>query len=258
MAYEKEMKMLERAEKETSPIDSISGIVPGGLSVDDALVICEGNIRRRLDQGERLVGYKVGLTNLAAREKMGMPDSFYGYLLESMMLDNGCELRMEALIEPKIESEICFRLGKDLEGKDLTVGDVLKATDGVSASFEICDARIRSWACRYPDFFADNGLACRVVLAGKWFPPEAVDFPAESVILSRDGVTIAEGRGELCMGHPARAVAWLTGKLAERGKGLKAGQIVMTGTLTPITPMEKDAVYQSRFSTLGSVKITTV
>ena len=258
MAYEKEMQMLERAEKEVRPVDPISDFVPGGLSVDNAHAICEGNIQRRLDKGERIVGYKVGLTNIAAREKMGMPDSFYGYLLDSMMLESGCKLRMEALIEPKIESEICFKLKKDIQGKGLTIDDVLDATGGVSAAFEICDARIKGWACRYPDFFADNGLACRVALSGTWHPAKDVDLRNEKVALSRNGEKIAEGKGELCMGHPAKAVAWLAGRLADRGKGLKAGQIVMTGTLTPITPMVKGVIYLSQFSTLGSVKITTV
>lgn len=258
MAYENEMRMLEQAEKGIRPISSIADFFPGGLSVDDAHLICEGNIQRRLEEGERIVGYKVGLTNIAAREKMGMPDSFYGYLLESMLLESGCELRMDAFIEPKIESEICFKLAKDIQGKGLTVDDVVNATEAVSASFEICDARIKGWACRYSDYFADNGLACRVVLAGTWHPVKDVDLRNETVQLHRNGEKIAGGRGELCMGHPAKAVAWLAGKLADRGKGLKAGQIVMTGTLTPITPMERGVAYLSRFLTLGSVRITTV
>ena len=57
-------------------------------------------------------------------------------------------------------------------------------------------------------------------------------------------------------GHPAKAVAWLVGKLADRNKGLEAGQIVMTGTLTPILPIEKGATYAAKFSTLGEVTAT--
>jgi 2-keto-4-pentenoate hydratase len=80
-------------------------------------------------------------------------------------------------------------------------------TDAVSASFEICDARIRDWKCPYPDFFADNGFSARIVLSGHWVPVCEVDLLGESVVLLKDGERIAEGRGEMALGHPANAVA---------------------------------------------------
>ena len=162
---------------------------------------------------------------------------------------------MSDFIAPKIECEICFRLGKDLKGKGLTVEEVLMATEAVSGSFEICDARIRDWKCPYPDFFADNGFSGRVVLPGRWLPVAQVDLLNESVALIQDGKSLAEGKGEMAMGHPAKSVAWLAAKLHERGRGLKAGQIIMTGTLTPITPIQKGSDYAARFSTLGQVTV---
>ncbi|MBW1789105.1 MAG: fumarylacetoacetate hydrolase family protein [Deltaproteobacteria bacterium] len=258
MVYEDEMKRLEQAEKTRKPIDPISQSFSGDLPLEGAYAICEGNIQRRLDSGEKIVGFKVGLTNIAAREKMGMPDSFYGYLLDSMVLESGVRLKREGLIEPRLESEICFKLKSDLQGKDLTVDDVMIATEGICASFEICDARIGNWACAYPDFIADNGMSCRVALGGTWHPAADIDLPNERAVLTCNGEKIAEGAGELSMGHPAKVVAWLAGKLADRGKGLKAGQIVMTGTLTGMTPMEKGAEYAAAFSTLGEVTLSVV
>jgi len=258
MAFEREREILLRAERERVPIGPLSDLVPGGLSLEDAHAICEANIQSRLDAGEKLAGFKVGFTNIAVRQRMGLPDSTYGYLLDTMILGNDARVPMSELIAPKIECEICFQLGADLEGKGLTIADVLAATQGVCASFEICDARIKDWKCPYPDFFADNGFSARVVLSGKWFPVSQVDLLGETVVLTQDGQKIAEGKGEMALGHPANAVAWLAGKLAERGKGLKAGQIVMTGTLTPITPIAKGSTYVARFSTLGEVRATFV
>jgi 2-keto-4-pentenoate hydratase len=255
MAFEKEQRILEQAEKDRKPVGPISDLVPGGLSLEDAHAICEGNIQKRLESGEKLAGFKVGFTNFAVREKMGFPDSTYGYLLDSMRLQSGVDLPMSDLIVPKIECEICFRLGKDLKGKGLTVEDVLRATEAVSGSFEICDARIRDWKCPYPDFFADNGFSGRVVLPGRWVPLSQLDLLNETVVLLQDGKTLAEGKGEMAMGHPAKAVAWLAGKLDERGRALTAGQIIMTGTLTPITPVQKGSRYMARFSTLGQVTV---
>ncbi|NLG26933.1 MAG: 2-keto-4-pentenoate hydratase, partial [Chloroflexi bacterium] len=154
---------------------------------------------------------------------------------------------------PKIECEICFRLGKDLAGPGLTIEQVLAATDRVSAAFEICDARIKDWKCPYPDFLADNGFSARVVLPGDWRPVTSVDLLGEEVTLTQDGAVMAQGVGEAAMGHPAKAVAWLAGKLAQRGKSLRAGQIVMTGTLTPILPIVRGSTYVATYATLGKV-----
>ena len=82
------------------------------------------------------------------------------------------------------------------------------------------------------------------------------DFLNEKVVLTQAGKELAQGTGALAMGHPAKAVAWLVGKLADRNKGLEAGQVVMTGTLTPILPIEKGATYVAKFSTLGEVTAT--
>lgn len=258
MAFEKEMQILVDAEKARKPVGPISDLVQGGLTLDAAHQICESNIASRIKAGEKIAGYKIGFTNLAVREKMGLPDSTYGYLMESMLMKNGVKVAMSDLIAPKIECEICFKLKSPLKGKDLSTEDVVKATDGVCASFEICDARIKDWKCPYPDFFADNGFSARVVLSGKWQPASGFDFLKEEVVLTQNGKELARGTGALAMGHPAKAVAWLAAKLADRNKGLEAGQIVMTGTLTPILPIEKGTTYVAKFSTLGEMTASFV
>jgi 2-keto-4-pentenoate hydratase len=249
--------VLREAEASRTAVGPVSDLVEGGLSLDLAHTICEANIARREAAGEQVVGYKVGFTNIAVREKMGLPDSTYGYLLGGMVLESGGSLAMDELIAPKVESEICVRLAADLAGPGVTATDVMAAADAVRASFEICDARILDWKCPYPDFFADNGFSARIVLGGRgWLPIGEVDLLAEAVVLSKDGQAFAEGRGEMALGGPANAVAWLANKLADRGRGLKAGQLVMTGTLTPITPIERGSTYVASFSTLGSVEKT--
>ena len=247
---------LREAEAARTAIGPASDLVDGGLTLDAAHAVCEHNVARRLDAGDRVVGYKVGFTNIAVRDKMGLPDSTYGYLFEDMVLESGGSLDLGELIAPKIETEICFRLKNDLKGAGLGVEDVLAATDAVSASFEVCDARILDWKCPYPDFFADNGFSARIVLSGQWVPVHDVDLLGETVRLAKSGEVFAEGVGEMAMGHPANAVAWLAGKLAQRGRSLKAGDLVMTGTLTPITPIEQGLAYEGAFSTLGKVEKT--
>jgi 2-keto-4-pentenoate hydratase len=249
--------VLRDAEASRTAIGPVSDLVEDGLTLDMAHDICESNIARREAAGERVVGYKVGFTNIAVRDKMGLPDSTYGYLLGGMVLETGGSLALAEMIAPKIESEICVRLGRDLSGPGVTAADVLAAADAVRASFEICDARILDWKCPYPDFFADNGFSARIVLGGAgWLAVDQVDLLNETVVLSKDGEAFAEGRGEMALGSPANAVAWLANKLAARGRSLAAGMLVMTGTLTPITPIERGSTYVASFSTLGAVQMT--
>ncbi|MGD2269992.1 MAG: hypothetical protein PVI06_06285 [Desulfobacterales bacterium] len=256
MSFEKQIQILAKAEKDRKPVKPISDSVSGELSLNDAQEICAGNIQMRLDAGEKLVGYKIGFCNIPVREKMGWPDSMYGCILDSMVIKADATVPMSELIEPKIECEICFKLSRDLSGQNISFEDVLAATEGVSASFEICDSRICDWQCPFPDILADNGFAGRVVLPHVWQPVSGLDLPGETVVLWQNGKKISEGKGEAAMGHPANSVIWLVNKLAERGKGLKAGQFVMTGTLTPILPIEKGATYVASFSSLGEIRVT--
>lgn len=254
MNLDKVRQALVEAEAKQEAIGPVSDMVEGGLSLDQAHEVCEANIQARLDDGETHVGYKVGFTNIPVRDDMGLPDSTYGYLLDSMILASGGTFDMDELIAPKIECEICFKLKAPLSGKDVTREQVLAATEGVRASFEICDARIRNWECPYPDFFADNGFSARVILGEDgWMAPDALDLLTEGVVLTQDGQELARGQGKDAMGHPANAVSWLAGKLADRGKGLEAGDLVMTGTLTPILAIERGSTYRASFLTLGDV-----
>jgi 2-keto-4-pentenoate hydratase len=103
MAFEKELQVLVEAEKNRKPIGPVSDMVAGGLSLDDAYRICERNIEKRVQAGQKVVGFKIGFTNLAVREKMGLPDSTYGYLMDSMVLKSGVKVTMSELIAPKLE-----------------------------------------------------------------------------------------------------------------------------------------------------------
>jgi 2-keto-4-pentenoate hydratase len=247
-------RVLGEAEKTRRAVGPVSDLVVGGLTADLGHAVCEAGIQARIADGERIAGYKVGATNMHVRLAMGLPDATYGYLMGTMILPTGGELRMDEFIDPRLECEICFRLARDLAGPDLTIEQVLDATEAVSASFELCDSRIKDWKCPYPDWLADNGFAARIVLPDRWLPVGDIDLLEEAVVLTQDGNKIAEGKGEMVLGHPANAVAWLARKLHERGRSLSAGMVVMTGSLTTVTPVERASRYVASFSRLGTVE----
>ncbi len=259
MKYRKVLEALQKAERDRVPLGPVSDMVPGGLTLDDAKAIAEEGIRQRLQKGEKLVGYKVGFTNIPVRRKMGLPGPTYGYILDSMVLKSGDVCHMDELIGPKIETEICFRLKENLSGSDLSIEKIMRATEGVRPAMEICDARIKDWRCPYPDFFADNGFSARIVLGGDdWLDIKDIDLREVKVVLYRNGVEIAEGKGANALDHPANAVIWLAEEIAKRKKSIKAGELIMTGTLTPILTVSRGDYYRAVFSTLGEVTVTFV
>jgi 2-keto-4-pentenoate hydratase len=259
MKHQKLLEALQKAEKTRVAIGPVSDMVPGGLTLDEAKAIAEEGVRQRLEKGEKMSGYKVGFTNIAVRQKMGLPGSTYGYILDTMVLKSGDVCRMDELIAPKIETEICFRLKKRLSASDLTVEKVMKATEGVRPAFEICDARIKDWKCPYPDFFADNGFSARIVLGGDgWTNAKDIDLREVQDSLYKNGEKIAEGKGSNALDHPANAVIWLAQELAKRGRIIDAGELVMTGTLTPILPVSRNDKYRAAFSQLGEVTVSFV
>ncbi len=101
MAFEELREILVKAERERVPVGPLSDHVEGGLTLDQAHTICEENFQVRLDSGEEMRGYKVGFTNIPVRDKMGLPDSTYGYLLNTMVLESGGEFQMNELIAPR-------------------------------------------------------------------------------------------------------------------------------------------------------------
>src|ERR1035437_7980269 len=98
------MDVLVEAERTSTAVGPVSDLVAGGLTLDMAHLVCEGNLARRLARGGSVAGVKVGFTNLAVRDKMGLPDSTYGYLLDSMVLESGGGLAMAQFVAPKIET----------------------------------------------------------------------------------------------------------------------------------------------------------
>lgn len=236
----------------------MASLVRGGLTVELADTICECNVADRLAAGERVVGYKVGFTNAAARAGLGFPDPMYGYIFETTVLASGSELPMRRYIAPWIEAEICFRLRTGIDAQYPTIDDVLRATDAVCGALEICDARVPDWRAAYADAIADNGYAGAIILSNEWCPPDGIDLVGELAELQRDGEPVGQGHGKAVMGNPAGAVAWLATRLALRGRRLEAGNLVMSGSLTPITAIERGRNYAATFTTLGVVELASI
>ena len=218
-------------------LDPLSSRHPD-ITIEDAYAIQQRLIARRLGAGERVVGKKIGVTSQAVMNMLGVFQPDFGILLDGMVYNEGQPIEARTLIQPKAEGEIAFVLKKDLMGPGVTAADVMAATEGVMACFEIVDSRIRDWKIQIQDTVADNASCGVFVLGDRLVDPRDVDLATCGMVLEKNGEIVATGAGAAAMGHPANAVAWLANTLGRLGMGLKAGEVVLSGSLGIMVPVQ--------------------
>jgi 2-keto-4-pentenoate hydratase len=243
---------LWEAEVEGKPIEPITDS-EGDLTVADAYAIQTANIERRTAAGRIVRGRKVGLTSRPMQQLLGVDEPDFGVLVDDMFVDDGIEIDMRRLLQPRVEAEIAFVMARDLAGPGVTTADVLAATAGVLPAIEIVDSRIAEWRIRLVDTIADNASCGRVVIGGRLTPVTAVDLRLVGMMFYRNGVPIDSGAGAAALGNPAYCVAWLANKLGTFGAGLREGDIVLPGALHRMAPVRPGDVFRAEFAHLGSV-----
>ncbi|MGX9883042.1 2-keto-4-pentenoate hydratase [Streptomyces sp. NPDC002276] len=225
----------------------------GGL--ETAYAVQQLNVRRGLDSGRRIVGRKIGLTSPAVQRQLGVDRPDFGALFADMVVPDGGEVPVGRLLQPKVEAEVALVLGRDLPHPECTIVDVLRAVDFALPALEIVDSRVRNWDISLVDTVADNASCGLYVLGGTPVPLDRVDLRAVTMTMSRDGETVSEGTGADCLGSPLTAAVWLASALAERGDPLRAGDLVLTGALGPMTPAAPGDTFEAHISDLGSVRV---
>ena len=208
------------------------------ITIADAYAIQQRMLARRLDAGERVVGKKVGVTSRAVMDMLGVFQPDFGWLTDGMVFNEGQAVAASTLIQPKAEGEIAFVLKKTLRGPGVTAADVLAATEGVMACFEIVDSRIRDWKIKIQDTVADNASCGVFVLGDRLVDPRDVDLGTCGMVLEKNGDIVATGAGAAALGHPANAVAWLANTLGRLGIALEAGEVVLSGSLGIMVPVQ--------------------
>lgn len=242
------------AEGKHQPIEQVTARYPN-LTLAEAYQVQTAIVNRLVKRGERVVGKKVAATSDAAQQMLGLAGPAYGHLLESQRVVEGGEIPVSELINPRVECEITFLLKKNLIGPGVTVDNVLAATESVMASLEIVDLRARDWNVGAHEVVAYNGLAARYVLGPEPFSPAEIDLPNVSVSLKKNGEHVATATGTAVLGNPAQGIVWLANKLAEQGSHLSAGEIIMTGSLTPPQPVSAGDRFEAVFQRLGAISI---
>jgi 2-keto-4-pentenoate hydratase len=243
------------AERDATPMAPWHNDHPG-LIEDEVYMVQAALLRLRHEAGGTLAGWKAGATNPGAQAAFGLTQAVYGRLLGEMRLADGDAVPRAALIHPRLECEVAFVLGADLGGPGVTPELALAAVERVVAAFEIVDSRTTGWAATMPEMIADNVFQARYLLSPTLLPGTGLDLAAIEVVLTKNGVEAARAKGSNVLGSPANALAWLANRVAEHGHRLRAGDIVLAGSLTPLVACESGDSFTATFDHLGSITIS--
>ena len=246
--------LLAEATRTGVPCPPVRDLFEDGADLRTAYAVQQLNVRRGSDAGRRIVGRKIGLTSVAVQRQLGVDQPDFGALFADMYVPDGGTVPAGRLLRPKVEAEVALVLGRDLPHPECTVVDVLRAVDFALPALEIVDSRVRDWDISLLDTVADNASCGLYVLGATPVPLTAVDLRAVTMTMTRNGGTVSEGTGADCLGSPLNAAVWLASALAERGDPLRAGDLVLTGALGPMTPAVAGDVFEARISGLGSVR----
>jgi 2-keto-4-pentenoate hydratase len=218
------------------------------LSLDDSYRIQLALIRRR---GTRRVGWKVGLTSTAIQQQFQVHEPVFGCLLADGRLDSGHVFRRGELIEPGFENELCIVMGRDLV-PGATREDIAAAVARVHPAFEIIETRgdlTRQLALA----LADNAQQKAFVLGPPIERRAVPDLDRVVVSVRINGVAVATADGGAVLGHPYNSIAWLAGKLAQFGEGVRAGDYIMSGSFTRQFPLAQGDRIEATFAGIGTV-----
>ena len=228
------------------------------ITIDDAYQIQLRMIQRRLDAGEVVVGKKIGVTSKVVMDMLGVNQPDFGHLLSGMVFNEGEPVDTSKLIAPRAEAEVAFMLKRDLTGPGVTAADVLRATDCVMPCFEIVDSRIKDWKIKIQDTVADNASCGVLTLGGTRRNPRHLDLALAGMVLEKNGDIISTTAGASVQGSPVNAVAWLANTLGRLGITLKAGDVILSGSQSPLVPVVAgDSLYCS-VGGLGSTAVRFV
>ncbi len=248
---------LHESEKSRVQVEHFSKRYPQ-MTVEDGYAVSREWVKAKIAEGRIVKGHKIGLTSRAMQQASQITEPDYGTLLDDMFFEQG-DIPFTRFIAPRVEVELAFVLGKRLKGPNVTICDVLAATDYVVPAIEIIDARIEQFdrhtkqMRKVFDTIADNAANAGIVTGGRPVKPDAVDLRWVSALLYKNGVIEESGVAAAVLNHPATGVAWLANKLAPWDECLEAGEVVLGGSFTrPTTALPGDT-FHADYGPLGSI-----
>lgn len=234
------------------------------MTIEDGYAIQREWVKLEQADGRQIKGRKIGLTSRAMQLSSQITEPDYAPLMDDMFFESGSDIPMSHFIAPRVEVELAFILGKPLKGPNVTIFDVLSASDYVTPAIEIIDSRIEQFdrdtkvMRKVFDTISDFAANAGIVLGGRPVRPHDVDLRWVGALLHKNGVIEETGLAAGVLGHPATGVAWLANKIAPYGEQLNAGDVVLAGSFTRPTPAAAGDSFHADYGPLGSVSFRLV
>lgn len=236
------------------------------IGTDDlpaAYAVQQGLVQARIADGARVVGRKIGATSEAVQRQLGVDQPDFGYLLDDMDVSaaarpGGGPVGMATLVQPRVEAEVAFRLGEDLDlpEEQITLERVRAAVDVALPSLEIVDSRIAGWDIGFTDTVADNASSGLFVVGEHGVPLSDLEPRDVEMSLTIDGEERSSGKGVACLGDPLEALRWLAVQAARFGDPLRAGHLVLSGALGPFVPFDPGSRVTASISGFAPLTVT--
>jgi len=246
---------LFHALRSRTPIDPLTLSEPA-MTIEDAYKVSLGLLDLRVSEGEKVIGKKIGVTSKAVQNLLNVHQPDFGFLTDQMVYANGASIPASTqMIAPRAEGEIAFILKRDLAGPGVTNAAVLAATESIMPCFEIVDSRIRDWKIAIQDTVADNASCGFFVLGDKAISPRQLDLSTCGMVVEKNGQIISTGAGAAALGSPLSCVAWLANTLGRLGMSLKAGEVILSGSLVPLEPVAAGDYMRVDIGGIGSASV---
>ena len=263
---------LQHSETTRIQVEHFSKRFPG-MTLQDGYRISRAWVALQRAAGARVIGHKIGLTSRAMQISSQIDEPDYGTLLDHMLYTctpgQVLDIPTERFIAPRVEVELAFVLkaplaGPEISGREVTVEEVVAATDYMTPAIEIIDSRIEQFdrhtrvMRKVYDTISDNAANAGIVVGAGRADPAATDRPWCGAILRQNGVVEETGLAAGVQGDPAVGIAWLANKLAPWGESLQPGQIVLAGSFTRPVAARRGDLFDADYGPLGRLQFRFV
>ncbi|MBL8492094.1 MAG: 2-oxo-hepta-3-ene-1,7-dioic acid hydratase [Rhodocyclaceae bacterium] len=251
-------RRLHEAEKTRVQIRQVSLDHPE-MTMDDAYAVQSRWIELKVAEGQVIKGHKIGLTSRAMQQSSQISEPDYGTLMDRMFFNEGGDIPIGRFIVPRVEIELAFILARRLEGPEVTIYDVLNATDHVTPAIEIIDQRCpqvdpeTKRMRKVFDTISDNAANAGIVLGGRPVRPHDLDLRWIAGLCYKNGVIEETGVAAGVLNHPAHGIAWLARKFAPHGIALEPGQVILAGSFIRPVPAAAGDSFHVDYGPLGGI-----
>jgi 2-keto-4-pentenoate hydratase len=234
-----------------------NGLDISRLSLAQAYEVQDGFIAARVQQGAKVVGWKVGCTSTAIRQQFDLTEPISGKVLMPDVFQSGDHVAASSFVDCAVEPELVFRVGTEIDGA-MNNEQIMQALDGVCAGIELHNYRFRYGKPTQQELIASNGIHAGLVLQPMLPLLPFWDLPSEKVSLLVKGEVKASGTCREIMGSPLLSIRWLVQHAASRGERLRAGQLIIPGSAVALVRVAAHDTIEARFDSLPSCFVTLV